>query len=202
MTFPIARYEGALSQDHPERSTRREALIGVGVHGFNLPHKGVRLVGQKAIRELDLDLKRLGAGENDRRLSAFREASSRYHSIAHALLVLDEGVVLGNCLGGHYDRGFRTDRFEHFEDYFHMSHDVFLPYRPGGFLQVSMSLEGGLGSLQQLVRAWVESASGDAAGREVDEPYNDTRNGVCLQALNDYIDHIDPAIEFSITDVE
>lgn len=170
----------------PKQRAERDALIGDG--GKNrLRYEGMStLTGEQALAEVDLDLDALG-NESRMKPEAFSDLAAAYRRIITTLLSLDDSAVLANSLNGSYAPELRLDCGASDNGFIGVSHDIFLPFKPGGFIKVAVDLSGRATDLDLGLGACVDYCEGDTAGREADEPYNAERNEKCFAALNDYV---------------
>lgn len=166
----------------------KECLIGVHPLGMRRSPAMTELWGFKATGQLSADLNRLGSGDPLRRRRAYRRSVAGYRQIVEAALDLHPQAILSNSHDGGYRASDRKDRFyDTWNSIYSVNHKVFLPFLPGGFLEMDFGLEGPLDQLHTSFSVQHEYFHGDPAGSAADQLEHEERNAACILAARDYI---------------
>lgn len=150
-------------------STIANGHVGVHPTGLKRPPLMSELTGERAERELSLDLRRFGSGQRGKGSRNYKVMSGAYRRRVHSALGLHPDAVLCNSANYEYDPEIRREGGYSFYDGFSVSHKVFIPSSDGGFLQVISSLHGELSDLEMQTATWFEPL-GHPAGLRADDP--------------------------------
>lgn len=165
-----------------------ECLIGVHPLGMRRSPVMTELWGVRASAQLSADLNRLGSGDPLRRRKAFRTDVVAYRTLVEAALGLHPQAILSNSHDGGYRAAYRKDKFyDSWNQTYSAGHKVFVPFLPGGFLEMDFSLEGQLDHLNTSFNVQLEYFHGDPAGRAADQQEHEDRNTRCILAAKKYI---------------